>query len=160
MSSSASSSQRTSWHLFPVAMIAGLVLVVAVNAGMVWVALGTFPGVAATDVFDHSNAYDSVLAQANREAALGWTVATGSDGATATLRLLDRDGHALAGARVLADARRPVGPDQATSLAFVEPAPGEYRASVALPARGQWDLRLTITQGGQVLHATRRVQVK
>jgi len=157
---STSHTRRSVWHLFPVAMIAGLGLVVVVNAGMVWASLSTFPGVAATDVFDHSNNYDAVLAQASHETALGWVVEASADGAVATLRIADRDGHALAADRVSASAIRPVGPDQTTQLSF-EPANADsFAATTALPSRGQWDLRLTVTRGGDVLHATRRVQVK
>ncbi len=150
-------SARTGWRYFPHALIAGLGVVVLVNAGMVWSALHTFPGVAALDVFDHSNAYDEVLAQAAREAALGWTVRQDGEAMAPTLALADRDGQPLAGATVGAEARRPLGPDMTTEIAFEEVAPGRYAAAAPLPAAGQWELRLTVARVGQTMHATRRV---
>jgi nitrogen fixation protein FixH len=141
-------------------MIAGLGLVVAINAGMIYAALHTFPGVAATDVFDHSNTYDAVLQQSAREAALGWTVATDMVAVSPVIHLADRDGQPISGGRVVAEARRPLGPDLATALAFIEASPGRYVAAEGLPARGQWDLRLTVTRDDNVAHATRRVLVK
>ena len=65
------------WRFFPWALIAALGVVVAVNIGMAVVgAAARFPGTAVDDAFDHSNDYDKVLATAEREAALGWTVQT------------------------------------------------------------------------------------
>jgi nitrogen fixation protein FixH len=160
MSFFAPAAPRTVWSFFPHAMIGALAVVVAVNAGMIYAALHTFPGVAATDVFDHSNAYDAVLRLSAQEAALGWTIEVDVVGAMPTLRLTGRDGQALSGGHLTADARRPVGPDQKTDLGFIEASSGRYVADRALPARGQWDLRLTVAQGGGVVHATRRVLVK
>ena len=151
---------RSAWNFFPHALIAGLLLVVLVNAGMVWSALHTFPGVAALDVFDHSNAYDQVLAQAAREAALGWSVQPVGEAPAPVLTLRGQDGLPLTGATVTAEARRPLGPDMATQLAFREAAPGRYVAQAALPALGQWDLRLLAAHAGQTLHATRRIVAK
>ena len=64
---------RSAWRFFPWAIIGGMLLVIAVNAGMAWSALHTFPGTAVEDAFDHSNDYDKVLNAAAREAALGWS---------------------------------------------------------------------------------------
>jgi nitrogen fixation protein FixH len=151
---------RSAWNFFPHALIAGLLVVVLVNAGMVLSALRTFPGVAALDVFDHSNAYDQVLAQAAREAALGWSVQPVGEVPSPVLILRGQDGQPLTGATVASEARRPLGPDMATHLVFREVAPGRYVAESALPALGQWDLRLLVAHAGQTLHATRRIVAK
>lgn len=151
---------RSAWNYFPHAIIAALLVVVAVNAGMIWSALHTFPGVAQRDVFDESNNYDQVLAEAAQEAALGWKVQPVEGAALPTLVLADRDGQPLVGAAITAQARRPVGPDMLTPMAFVEGDAGHYLASAALPAAGQWELRLSIVHGGHTLHATRRIVVK
>ena len=150
---------RSPWRWFPWAMIGALGVVVVVNGGMIWAALHTFPGVAATDVFDASNHYDTVLAEAQREAAFGWTLQTAATTQRVTVALTDRGGAPLSGARVTATALRPLGPDHTTILAFRETAPGSYNAEAAL-AEGQWDLRLAVTAGGNTLHMTRRVVVK
>jgi nitrogen fixation protein FixH len=69
------------------------------------------------------------------------------------------DHHALAGATVTAQARRPLGPDMQTALTFKEAGPGHYITATVLPLAGQWDLMLNIAQGGHAAHVTRRVIV-
>lgn len=160
MPSASAAQPRTAWRYFPHALIAGLGVVVAVNAGMVYSALRTFPGVAALDVFDHSNSYDEVLAEAAREAALGWSVQPVGETRTPRLALTDRAGAPLAGATVRAQARRPLGPDMTTEVTFVEDAPGRYLAADPLPAGGQWELRISVVRDDQRLHATRRIVAK
>lgn len=154
------SAQRSAWSFYPWAVVGAFVVVIAVNGGMVWSALATFPGAAVTDDFGHSNRYDEVLARAAQQAALGWRVEAGVQDGRATLALIDHAGQPLAGAQVGAVARRPLGPDQRTKLAFREAAPGRYVADRVLPAVGQWDLLLSVVHDGSTLHATPRIVVR
>lgn len=152
--------QRSLWRHFPWFVVLAFVIVIAVNGGMVWTALATFPGVAVYDDFDHSNHYDAVLAAAAREAALGWDVTAGEDAGHAVLRLAARDGHPLAGAQITGAAKRPLGPDEVTKLTFHESAPGRYITDAALPQAGQWQLLLTVRRGDGILHAAPRIVVR
>jgi len=160
MSALPTAQPRSLWRYFPHFLIGGLAFVMVVNFGMVWTSLRTFPGVAALDVFDHSNAYDQVLAQAAREAALGWTVQTTAEAQRPVLTLTGADGQPISAASVIGEARRPLGPDMATQLVLREEGVGRYVADQPLPAVGQWELRLIVTQGAQTLHATRRIVAK
>jgi nitrogen fixation protein FixH len=152
---------RSPWRFFPLAMAGALVLVMAVNAGMVWSALNTFPGAAQNDGFDESNAYNHILAAVERQNALGWQVAadTLSNG-RAVLHLKDRNGQPLTGAKIEANAIRPIGPVHATRLQFLPTEDGSYLADMALPLRGQWDLMVHAVRAGQEYRVTRRVLVK
>jgi nitrogen fixation protein FixH len=150
---------RSAWRFYPWAVVAALGLVVVVNVGMAWSALSTFPGTAVDDTFDHSNGYDKVLAAAEREASLGWSLLVVLDAGRPVVTLTARDGTPLQGAQVAATAQRPVGPDQTTPLAFRAEAPGRYVAAAALTAPGQWDLLFSATAGERQFHATRRVIV-
>lgn len=152
--------QRSAWRFYPWAMAGAFVVVFAVNGGMVWAALSTFPGVATRDVFDHSNSYDKVLAVAAAESALGWRVQAGAEAGRPVLTLTDRAGQKLARVHVAGKAMRPVGPEEATMLTFHETAPGRYVADTALAGEGQWELRLALTHGTDTLHATPRVLVR
>jgi nitrogen fixation protein FixH len=150
---------RSMWRFFPLAVVAALGLVVAVNAGLVYAALHSFPGQAGED-FALSNHYDAVLERVQREAALGWTLSAWADASGRTeVTLTDRDGAPLRGAAVAASAERPLGARERQALAFREATPGHYVAGAALPAQGQWELTLSASFGGHDIAATRRVIV-
>lgn len=159
---SAPSQGRSAWRYFPLAVIVSMAVVIAVNAGMVYAALYSFPGAAGGDEgFALSNHYDTVLAQAQHEAALGWTVAAQTDNAgRPVVTLANRDGAPLHGASVTATAERPLGAPQTRALAFRETAVGRYEADAALPMQGQWELTLTASSDGQTMAVTRRVIVR
>jgi nitrogen fixation protein FixH len=150
----------TVWRWFPHAMIAALGLVIAVNLYMVYDAYRTFPGVAGRDGFDLSNEYGRVMATARRQAALGWQVeADVTQERFPALRLTNRAGVPLAATEIKAQAERPVGPVDSTSLTFRPVGDGAYRADTSLYS-GQWDIMLTVQADGQLFNATRRVVVK
>jgi nitrogen fixation protein FixH len=153
---------RSAWRYYPHAVILSMAVVVAVNAGMVYLALHSFPGAAGGDEgFALSNHYDTVLAQAQHEAALGWTVAAQiDDSGKPVVTLADRDGAPLHSASVAATAERPLGAPQTRMLAFRETAAGHYEADAALPLQGQWELTLTASSDGQTMAVTRRVIVR
>lgn len=148
----------SAWRWFPLALIAVMSVVFAVNGIMVWCALGTFPGQAGSDGFDLSNHYDRVLETVQREAALGWQIRATTDAAgRPELRLTDRAGMPLRGAQVVATAERPLGPRETTPLVFRDDGTGRYVADAVLAAQGQWELQLTASANGQTLVSTRRV---
>jgi nitrogen fixation protein FixH len=152
--------KRSLWRFFPLAIVAGLGIVVVVNAGMVYAALHSFPGQAGNEGFQLSNHYDAVLEREQREAALGWTVVVRTDTAgRPEVRLSDRDGAPLRGASVAASAERPLGAPETRSLNFRESDSGHYVADTALPTAGQWEVTLSASFGGHDIAATRRVIV-
>ena len=148
------------WRFFPLAIVAGLGLVVAVNAGMVYAALHSFPGQAGEQDFALSNHYDTVLERAQREAALGWSLVAATDErGRPEITLTDRNGAPLRGASVVGAAERPLGAPQRHALAFHETATGRYVADAVLPLPGQWELTLAVSQAGHGVEATRRLIV-
>jgi nitrogen fixation protein FixH len=148
------------WRLFPLAVVAGLGLVIVVNVGMVYAALHSFPGQAGNAGFELSNHYDAVIEREQREASLGWTVVARADAAgRPEVRLTDRDGSPLRGASVAASAERPLGAPDTRSFVLHEIAAGNYVAETALPTPGQWELTLSASLGGHGMAATRRVIV-
>lgn len=153
--------EGSGWWLFPWAITVAMLVVIAVNAGMVYAALHSFPGQAGSDGFDLSNHYDAVLARVARQSALGWRVQAEVDARhRPVLTLRDHDGAPLAGAVVQATAERPLGPAHSTALAFRETAPGRYVADIALNPPGQWDLLLSAGAHAHELVTTRRIVVR
>ena len=151
---------RSAWDWFPWAVAASLVVVILINAGMIWAAIATFPGQAGQDGFDASNGYNQVLRAAARQKALGWHVAVGVDAAGRVgVALAGPDGKPLPGATAEAVAQRPVGPRDIQHLALVPQSGGGFRAVHPL-ARGQWQVALTIHAAGHVYATERRLIVE
>jgi nitrogen fixation protein FixH len=155
------SPHRSSWRWFPWAVVAAMTVVVAVNAGMIYAALDTFPGKAGDDDFGLSNRYNQVLDQVQREAALGWTVQAQPDAtARPVVILTDRSGAPLTGASLTGTAERPLGATETQRLIFHEAAAGHYVADIALPLVGQWELSLFASALGHDIATTRRIIVR
>jgi len=153
--------RQSIWRFFPWFVAAAMGVVVAVNFGMAYTALHTFPGNAGSDGFDLSNHYDRVLERVAREAALGWSARVEVDSSGHPIVLLsDRSGSGLAGARIAATAERPIGDPRGTTVGFTEASPGRYVGGVALDEKGQWDLEFTATAGGHEFVSTRRIVVR
>ena len=154
--------QTTAWRFLPAGMIAWLAITVLVNAAMIYFAMNTFPGAAHENAFDVSNRYDAVMAKADREASLGWSVTAEAIDAHPQVKLSGLDVSVVPLAKVTGSASRPVGPEQATPISFTYisgPRP-RFSSQSLLPGKGQWDLSLTVEQAGRVFHATRRVVVR
>jgi nitrogen fixation protein FixH len=152
---------RSIWQLFPWAIAGGMLVVIAVNLGMVYAALHTFPGKAGSDGFDLSNHYDSVIEHVQQQAALGWRLeARADDAGHPVLALTDRTGAPLSGARIDATAERPLGAAQTTRVAFQEQAPGRYVGETSLAMPGQWDLSVVADAQGHEVVTTRRIIVR
>lgn len=150
---------RTAWRYFPHWTIGALFVVVAVNVFMAYEAIGSFPGTATDADFATSNRYDQVLADEARQELLGWKLEASVAGNIAVVELKTRDGADLEGARVVATAQRPAGGEADQRLQFRASAPGRYRADVALPVPGQWDLLIYVSSNGREYRVTRRILV-
>ncbi len=153
--------RRSAWQWFPWAVAGSMLVVMAVNFGMVYAALHTFPGRAGSDGFDLSNHYDTVLDHMQRQAALGWKVDAHADASGhPVLALADRSGAPLIGAHVDGTAERPLGALLTTHVAFREQAPGLYVGDTPLTLPGQWDLSLVADGQGHEVVTTRRIIVR
>lgn len=151
--------QKSAWRFFPGAVAVFLVTVVAVDGGMIWAAVHSFPGAADDHAFDTGNKYNEILANAERQAKLGWKLDVKVVSRDIQVTLTDQNGAVLPGAAVEAIATHPVGPAEPTSLAFA-PQGTSYVAKSALPAPGRWDLGLTARVGEIKYRATRRIVIQ
>ena len=132
--------RRSRW--IPWAFAGGMGLVVAVNAVLVYFAVSTFTGVTVPRSYERGRNYDTVLAEAARQDALGWRAEVAFAGGRLTVRATDRDGRAVPG-RIEGVMLRPLEGTE-VPLAFVPRGSGAWAAEAALPQRGQWDARLTL----------------
>ena len=142
----------------PWIFVAAFAVIVAVNGVMVAYALKTFPGLSDPAAYDHGVAYNAVLAEADRQEALGWRLAARLDPAgDIVVRATRPDGAPLDGLTVTGQLTRPIDAP-ATVDAALEPAgEGIYRARVTLPRIGQWELHITAVAGADRLDLRQRV---
>jgi nitrogen fixation protein FixH len=149
---------RSPWRFFPLGVAAALGLVVAVNVGMAWTALSTFPGNSGGDGFDLSNNYNSVLARAERQTELGWAARADIDAQGRPIVVMTgHSGDPLTGAAITGIARRVLGDEHAIEIQFRETNPGYYLGDRVVDEKGQWRLDLSATEGGRDFAVTRRI---
>ncbi|MCB4822264.1 FixH family protein [Roseicella aerolata] len=145
--------RRSAW--IPWVFVGGMLLVFAVNAGMVYAALSTFTGVTVGKSYDKGRAYNHVLAEAARQDALGWRPEVALEGGVLRVTVRDREGLPVPG-RLDGVLRRPVeGAETAVAAGAV--APGVWVAE-APPHAGLWEARLRLTaEDGRHLDIRQRV---
>jgi nitrogen fixation protein FixH len=133
----------TGWHVLWI-LIGGFGIVFAVNGVMAWYAIETFPGLVSNDAYREGLDYNRTLAARAEQEKLGWQVdvaltGTGTTRAV-TARFHDRDGHPISGLKVDATMVWPVAGGNDRRASLDEAAPGDYRATIALPSLGNWRL--------------------
>jgi nitrogen fixation protein FixH len=146
--------------LLPWLFLLGLAIVVAVNLILVWFAVRTFPGVTTRNAYEEGRRYGRVLEADAARAAMGWNAeARWLTSGAIEVRYRDHTGQPVTGLSPQAVATRPVGDQVRVVLSLQAVMPGVYRASVVLPHRGQWDVRVIASEQPQAHQFTKRVTV-
>lgn len=147
---------RSRW--IPWAFVAGMTVVVIVNGVMAYFAVSTFTGVTVPRSYERGRHYDTVLAEAARQDALGWTAEVTLAAGALRIVATDRDGRPIYG-RIEGVLQRPLEGTE-LPLAFTPTGGGRWAAEVQPPQRGQWEARLTLFGPQEAaLDIRRRVQV-
>lgn len=164
MSGAVATSRRDRW--IPWTFVGGMVVVVVVNAIMVWFALSTFTGTTVERAYERGRLYNEVLAEAERQARLGWRFSVVWE-AGAEERLVgrlvlvavDADAAPVDRLDIRASLIRPLERPDPIALGFTQVGPGRYVAPIAVPRPGQWEVRLAARRGaeGPVDHRQRFV---
>ena len=151
----------------PWTFVVGFGVVVAVNATMIVYAVTSFTGLATANPYERGVAYNQVLAEQDRQAALGWTLApnfvagrAGTNAGELTLRATGADGVPLSGLSVTVEMTRPVDAVAPVDLVLREAGNGLYRAEVTLPRAGQWDIHVVATAGADRRDLRQRIFVR
>ena len=140
MSASTYDPQRGRW--IPWAFAGGMGVVVAVNAALIYFSVSTFTGVTVPRSYERGRGYDTVLAEAARQDALGWRAEVTLAGGALNVAATDRDGRAIIG-RIEGVLLRPLDGTE-LPLAFAPRGLGRWTAAALPPQRGQWEARLTL----------------
>jgi len=157
--------ETRSSNWIPWTFVAGFVVVIAVNAALIWFAIESFSGLTEAHAYQAGLAYNQTLAEARAQDALGWkgdlAVERASEPGSAriTFTLNDRNGRPIMADSVAADFLRPVITGQDQSAVLLSTGGGRYSATVPLGLAGQWDVRVAVRHDGQVWQMMRRVEV-
>lgn len=143
----------------PWLFVAGFAIVFAVNATMIGLAVGSFSGLYTPKPRDRGLHYNEILAAQQTRDALGWRVEPTwrPDSDRLEIAVFDRAGQPLAGARVAVALVRPSEKGAVLGVEVVAVDVGRHAGHVTLPARGNWDLDISVEQGGQRFAQTRRM---
>lgn len=145
---------RSRW--IPWVFVAGMLLVVAVNAALVYASLSTFAGVAVGRPYERGRGYEAVLSEAARQDALGWSGEVSLAEGALLVAIRDAAGRPVDGA-LAGVLRRPAERDE-IALELLPVAAGRWAAPTLGARRGQWEARLALTgPGGAVFELRRRV---
>jgi nitrogen fixation protein FixH len=143
-------------------LIGAFLLVSGVNGLMIWFALHSWTGLVSDSAYQDGLGFDRVLAESRAEAALGWSARISYDAASGRLLavLADADGRSLTGMKLSVDWLRPTSEGLDRTVTLTERAGGRYEVAFRPPLPGQWDLRLRVSDRGQVrFHAETRILV-
>ncbi|MGI9465086.1 MAG: FixH family protein [Aestuariivirgaceae bacterium] len=126
-----------------IGMVAFFAVIIAVNLTLATFANLSWTGREVKNSYVASQDYNTKLATAERQRALGWHSRLLLDKGELKFTLANSTGTGITGARINAKLKRPVQENDDQPLAFREVAPGDYRA--AAPAdRGLWDVDLMV----------------
>ncbi len=164
ISQSNKSAFRNPWVLGWLALV---LLVLAVNIGMVTTAVVTNPGLVDKDYYEKGRDYERhLLTQMAAKSALGWKVQLDpperivmSKPDTFRFTALDSAGRPLTHAKVEAKAYRPSDADADFSAVLSETSPGHYEGPISFKLKGIWELTLIITLGEHSYDISRRIIV-
>jgi nitrogen fixation protein FixH len=126
-------------------------VVMAVNLTMAYLASATFGGLVVKNSYVASQQFNGRIAQGRAEAALGWSLALArGEGGRIEVTLASAQ-RPLAGARIEAMARHPLGREPERALRFAPLGEGRYRSLEALPA-GRWIIQVRASAGGRAIN--------
>src|SRR5512134_959789 len=127
------------------------ILALAATIGTIIVGTKSFEGIVVDKPYETGLAWDETERQ---KAKLGWKVAvertrfrTGEN--ELIIDAVDKDGRPLTNAAVSATVSRPSTRDFDRTYAAVRRQNGRYRASVAFPLYGTWDVTIAISRNGE-----------
>lgn len=124
-----------------------LAVVLGANLVFIYLALDSFSGLSTQQAYRAGLAYNETLSAAEAQRRLGWQAALSieplaGDEARLVLSLHDRAGRPLEDLEVSGELRRPTHAGADRDVTLERAGPGRYEMQVALPLRGQWDVRV------------------
>ena len=154
------STNRVTGRTVLICMLAFFGVIIAVNAGMVTLAVGTLPGTDVDNPYSAGIAYNKEISAAREQEARGWHIAAhverDRDGQSLVqVQARDATGAPLAGLVFTAELARPTDRRADHALVLAEREGGIYRGRVNGVAAGQWELIIQAARGSERVFLSR-----
>ena len=144
------------WHV-AVAVTAFFAIVIGVDAVMIALAYGSFPGQSAANPYEAGIAYNRTLAQRSREQALGWRIEAAATADGVVVEAQDRTGAPMDALHAVATLTRPATEAGAEQVVLRHAGRGVY-VGPRPTQNGAWDLSVTVRdRSGHEVQAQRRL---
>ncbi|MEM7223861.1 MAG: FixH family protein [Pseudomonadota bacterium] len=134
-------------------MVGFFAVILLVNLLFIYLAVGSFTGIDTEQAYQKGLGYNDTLQAAENQRELGWAFNVNhedlGDQLDLSLQIVDRYGNGIEGLEIEAELRRPTDAALDRGAAFTRYGGGRYGASIPLPSRGNWTLRLTARRDGQ-----------
>lgn len=152
-------------HWIPMVFIAGFLVVIGVNASLIFFAQDTFSGLDTQNPYERGLDYNKTLAAEAAVERLGWqsktAIVSASDGTRSLeVRITDRDGRPLSGLKMVAYLVRPSNQGLDVTVEPRSLGDGRYGTTFVLPAPGQWDVRVVARTDDVAWQHSERLFVK
>lgn len=147
---------RYLWVVFPLMFL----VVMIANGALVYFAMSSWPGLAYENASERGRKFNQVLAEEEKESALGWRFDVGYIDGRVVVAAYGRDGRSLTDLDLSGTLVRPLGGAVNRKLEFRSSGPGRYEATVELPLKGQWEVRLLAERMGERAHDAARIMTR
>jgi nitrogen fixation protein FixH len=139
-------------------------VVFGANGMLVYFAAASWTGLETKEYYIKGLTYNRTLEDVARQRELGWKGklalrSAAKGGHELVVELRDAKGRGLSGGTVQADFVRPTHTGYDFSVDLADRGKGRYRAAVAPPLLGQWDVRVTVRHPYGAYRMTQRLIV-
>ncbi len=156
------SAWRSPWVIGWLALV---IVVLVVNAVMIWFAFATNPGLVVDDYYERGRHVERTISSRQADGP-GWVmnIDTPDDvqaGVPTVVRVVvvDKAGQPVSPDEVTYYAYRPSDAGQDFSIPMVEEAPGRYAIRTRFPLSGIWDTLVAVRDGGDEHTLGQRISV-
>lgn len=149
-----------------IAWISMIVIVLAVNATMIYLAFRTNPGLVVDDYYERGQEFERTLIS-KLERDPGWLMKTDiprdvyvDEDVVVRFFVVDQAGRPIVPDRVHFHAYRPSDADSDFALPMEDEGNGRYVAHVRFPLIGVWDTLVSVRHGEDEYNTAQRIDVK
>lgn len=148
----------------PYILIAFFAVIIAVNAGYIYLAKATWSGVTTENSYQKGLSYNDTLKQEEKQKELGWSVDTkisqiSQNKYSILVAVLDKESNRIKDAKVNIFFRSPAKADR-DFVVTSQPFDNAYRLNVDFPQSGQWDAVFEISRKNDKLYLAKRYVIR